>query len=105
MSKVIIFDLDGVLIDSKTIHFDALNQALSQIDPAYVITSEEQQNIYEGLPTKSKLKLLNKNKGVPEEKFETIWSMKQDITSRMFSSIDKDLELISLISNSNTKPM
>ena len=104
MSKVIIFDLDGVLIDSKTIHFDALNQALSQIDPAYVITSEEQQNIYEGLPTKSKLKLLNKNKGVPEEKFETIWSMKQDITSKMFYSVDKDLELISLISkikNSN----
>jgi HAD superfamily hydrolase (TIGR01509 family) len=97
LSKVIIFDLDGVLIDSKTIHFEALNHALSTIDSSYVITPEEQKNIYEGLPTKSKLKLLNKHKGLPEKAFDTIWQIKQDATSNMFSSVNKDFELIDMI--------
>jgi beta-phosphoglucomutase-like phosphatase (HAD superfamily)/dTDP-glucose pyrophosphorylase len=59
-----------------------------------VITPEEQQNIYEGLPTKSKLHLLNKNKGLPEDKFDLIWKMKQEITSKMFSNIPEDKDLI-----------
>jgi beta-phosphoglucomutase-like phosphatase (HAD superfamily)/dTDP-glucose pyrophosphorylase len=98
MNKLIIFDLDGVLVDSKTIHFDALNDALRFIDPFYVITKEEQESIYEGLPTKSKLILLNKNKGLTENMFESVWKMKQDITSNMFSNIPKDKELIRLFS-------
>lgn len=28
MSKLIIFDLDGVLVEAKEIHFDSLNLAL-----------------------------------------------------------------------------
>ena len=98
MSKLIVFDLDGVLVDSKTIHFDALNDALRAIDPVYVITEEEQKNIYEGLPTKSKLGLLHKNKGLPESRFDSIWRLKQDITSMMFSNIPEDKELIRLLS-------
>ena len=31
MIKTIIFDLDGVLVDTKKIHFDALNLALLKI--------------------------------------------------------------------------
>jgi len=94
MNKLIVFDLDGVLIDSKNIHFDALNNALSQVDKKYIITKEEQKDIYEGLPTNIKLKLLNKNKGLPESAFKTIWTHKQSITNMMFDNIEKDLQLI-----------
>lgn len=97
MKKLIIFDLDGVLVDSKTIHFDALNDALRALHPVYVITEEEQKNIYEGLPTKSKLSLLNKNKGLPEDKFDAVWRMKQEITGMMFSNIPEDKELVRLL--------
>ena len=31
MIKAIFFDLDGVLVDTKLIHFEALNQALNKI--------------------------------------------------------------------------
>jgi len=97
MNKLIAFDLDGVLVDSKTIHFDALNDALRSLDISYVITKEEQENIYEGLPTKAKLSLLNKYKGLPEEMFDSVWSIKQEITSTMFSNIPEDKDLVRLL--------
>jgi HAD superfamily hydrolase (TIGR01509 family) len=97
MAKLIIFDLDGVLVDSKSIHFKALNNALKALNPIYEITKEEQEYIYEGLPTKAKLSLLHKNKGLPENKFESVWNMKQDITSTMFSNITEDKNLIEFI--------
>ena len=97
MTKLIIFDLDGVLVDSKSIHFDALNSALKTVGLEYVITEEEQKNIYEGLPTKAKLLLLNKNKGLSKEKFDDIWNAKQNITSTIFSNINEDADLIKLL--------
>ena len=97
MNKLIAFDLDGVLVDSKTIHFDALNDALRSLDISYVITKEEQENIYEGLPTKAKLSLLNKYKGLPEEMFDRVWSIKQEITGTMFSNIPEDKDLVRLL--------
>jgi HAD superfamily hydrolase (TIGR01509 family) len=97
VSKLIVFDLDGVLIDSKGIHFDALNEALESIDSVYTITHEEQENIYEGLPTKLKLNLLHKHKGLPEDNFDFVWQKKQDITSRMFADVKPDKDLIELL--------
>ena len=46
--KLICFDLDGVLVDTKGIHFDALNDALIAHghDP---ITKEEHLSRYDGL--------------------------------------------------------
>ena len=41
MNKLIIFDLDGVLIESRELHYEALNAALSNVDPLFVITKEE----------------------------------------------------------------
>ena len=62
MSKLVIFDLDGVLIDSKDYHYEALNQALGE---KYSISREDHVSIYDGLPTIAKLELLTKNKGLP----------------------------------------
>jgi len=62
--KLIIFDLDGVLVEAKQIHFDTLNQALREIDKKFVITEAEHLSIYDGLKTTQKLDLLKKNKGL-----------------------------------------
>ena len=37
-NKLVIFDLDGVLIDSRELHYDALNDALAKIGQEFVIT-------------------------------------------------------------------
>ena len=49
MIKLIIFDLDGVLYDSKKFHFDALNKALERIDKKYVITYKDHIATFDGL--------------------------------------------------------
>ena len=77
MIKLIIFDLDGVLIDSKQTHFDALNRALGS---KYAIGIEEHLSTYDGLPTKTKLNMLTKNKGLPTDKHAKIARAKQKHT-------------------------
>jgi beta-phosphoglucomutase-like phosphatase (HAD superfamily)/dTDP-glucose pyrophosphorylase len=96
MNNAFIFDLDGVLIDSKEIHFDALNLALSEIDSSYVISKEEQALTYEGLSTKAKLNILSYSKGLPKELHNVLWEKKQIYSSEMFQVFDKDQELINL---------
>jgi len=59
MIKLVIFDLDGVLIDACEWHRVALNMALKQF-LNYEIPIEEHYRIYNGLPTKKKLDILQK---------------------------------------------
>ena len=92
MTKLVIFDLDGVLIDSKDYHYDALNEALGE---EYAITREEHVSTYDGLPTTAKLKLLSENKGLPTDRYEEIWRAKQENTLHIFKTkVDKDYELM-----------
>lgn len=93
MSNAIIFDLDGVLIDSKEIHFNSLNLALRDVDPKYVISRAEQDSTYEGLTTRTKLSILSDSKGLPYDLHDTIWRSKQKYSSAMFESVSKDSEL------------
>lgn len=78
--KLIIFDLDGVLVETKDLHYESLNLALSKIDKKYIININEHHEIYDGLPTNKKLELLNKNKGLPKEYFSQIYNDKQNLT-------------------------
>ena len=96
MKKLVIFDLDGVLINSKEIHFNALNLALADIDEKYIITQEDQGSIFEGLTTKSKLEILTKTKDLPAELHQKVWDKKQYYTSILFLGTGKDKELITL---------
>jgi beta-phosphoglucomutase-like phosphatase (HAD superfamily)/dTDP-glucose pyrophosphorylase len=96
MNNAFIFDLDGVLIDSKEIHFDALNLALSEINSSYIISKEEQAATYEGLSTKAKLDILSYSKGLPKELHNIVWEKKQIYSSEMFKVFERDEELIRL---------
>lgn len=96
MKTAIIFDLDGVLVDSKEIHFDALNLALQSINEKYVISREEQEETFEGMTTRSKLDILTYTRGLPKELHEYIWNLKQQYSSAMFEDLPADDELISL---------
>ena len=96
MTKLIIFDLDGVLVEAKQIHYDTLNQALREIDEKYVITEAEHLSIYDGLKTTQKLELLTKNKELHPEFHDDIWYRKQHLTIEAISQLQPDLQKIEL---------
>ena len=47
MIKMVIFDLDGVLVDARELHYQALNEALADIDEKFVINRSEHLSTYE----------------------------------------------------------
>jgi beta-phosphoglucomutase-like phosphatase (HAD superfamily)/dTDP-glucose pyrophosphorylase len=94
MNNLVIFDLDGVLIDSRDMHYEALNIALNNINSKYVISKEEHLSLYDGLPTSRKLNILTENKGLPVDKHQQIWEDKQKATLEIFSDLENDYELM-----------
>lgn len=94
MNKLVIFDLDGVLIDSREMHYEALNRALGKVSWEYVISREEHLSVYDGLPTSRKLSMLTEKKGLPVDKHQQIWEDKQKETLEIFSDLEHDYELM-----------
>jgi HAD superfamily hydrolase (TIGR01509 family) len=96
MIKLIIFDLDGVLIEAKNIHFDALNEALG---PKYNIEWDEHLSKYDGLKTNQKLEMLTKEKGLPTELYKQVWDEKQRLTLQKLSDLKPSPQLQVCISS------
>jgi len=90
MIKLIIFDLDGVLVNARELHYNALNRALDSIDKKYVIEREEHLSTYDGLSTKKKLNLLTKNKDLPKELHNKVWELKQQMTLKIIDGFSVD---------------
>ncbi len=82
MIKLIIFDLDGVLVDTKPLHFYALNKSLKLIEN-YEISLDDHLNLFDGLPTKEKLKILLKKKKIEKKNINKIQNLKQKETVRL----------------------
>jgi HAD superfamily hydrolase (TIGR01509 family) len=94
MIKLIIFDLDGVLVEAKNIHFEALNRALGK----YAIDWNEHLSIYDGLKTNQKLEMLHERKGLPKERFKDIWENKQKYTLEELRALKPNQTLQSVMS-------
>ena len=74
--KLVIFDLDGVLVDACEWHRLALNEALKDV-VGYEISLDDHYREYNGTPTKVKLQKLE-SKGIVEKRdFAVIQDLKQ----------------------------
>ncbi len=94
--KCVIFDLDGVLIDSKLIHFNALNNALAGIDEKFVISLADHATHYDGLSTQKKLEKITLEKDLDPKFYEDIINQKQLETVKMYQEISEDKDLVKL---------
>jgi beta-phosphoglucomutase len=79
--KAILFDMDGVLIDAKDWHYEALNQALAIF--GMEINRYDHLVTYDGLPTKKKLEMLSLERGLPRALHSFINDMKQEFTFQL----------------------
>lgn len=78
MIKAVIFDMDGVLIEAKDWHYEALNRALEMF--GYTITRYDHLVTYDGLPTRKKLEMLSIERGLPVALHKFINELKQQYT-------------------------
>ena len=76
--KAVIFDMDGVLVDAKEWHYEALNRALGLF--GFEISRYDHLVTYDGLPTRLKLEMLTKERGLPEKLHTFINKIKQKYT-------------------------
>jgi len=97
MLKLIVFDLDGVLVETKQLHYDAFNKALCDVDPKYKISYDEHLSKYDGLSTHKKLELLSREKGLSGMELQSIWVRKQLYTSQMLRELTTDHRIIEVL--------
>jgi HAD superfamily hydrolase (TIGR01509 family) len=79
--KAVLFDMDGVLIDAKEWHYEALNRALDLF--GMPISRIDHLTTFDGLPTRKKLDLLSLERGLPTQLHEFINEMKQQYTMEL----------------------
>ena len=79
-NRLVIFDLDGVLIDSRELHYEALNNALMKVGSHFIISRDEHLSTYDGLNTTKKLEILSEKKGLDRKYFDQVWQDKQKST-------------------------
>ncbi|MBU3888377.1 HAD family phosphatase [Methylosinus sporium] len=78
MIKAILFDMDGVLIEAKDWHYDALNDVLGIFGMA--IDYDAHLATFDGLPTRRKLEILSKSRGFPHGLHDFVNRLKQGRT-------------------------
>lgn len=106
MIKLIIFDMDGVLVDACEWHRIALNEALKEVCN-YEITLEEHYSIFNGIPTRTKLSILNDRGIVIKENNAKIEQLKQEKTIEIINKLaclrEEKVELMNFLKHKKIK--
>jgi HAD superfamily hydrolase (TIGR01509 family) len=85
MSRIttVLFDLDGVLVDAREWHWEALNRALRLF--GHEIAREEHLSTFDGLPTRKKLDYLIAYRDLPRGLAPLINDLKQIYTKQLIA--------------------
>ena len=97
MLKLVIFDMDGVLVDACEWHKEALNEALAEVS-GYKISEEDHIKYYNGLPTKVKLIRMVELGYVSSDQIENIYTTKQEKTKEIIQDLARlDISKVELL--------
>ena len=79
--RAVVFDMDGVLIDAREWHYEALNRALGHL--GLEISRFDHLVTYDGLPTRAKLEMLSRERDLPRQLHGFINDLKQRYTMQL----------------------
>ncbi len=82
--KAVLFDMDGVLIEAKEWHYESLNRALALF--GFEISRYDHLVTYDGLPTRRKLEMLSRERGLPTGLHGLVNDLKQKYTMEIVHS-------------------
>jgi beta-phosphoglucomutase len=104
--KLVIFDLDGVLVDACEWHRLALNDALKEVCN-YEISLEDHYKEFNGTPTKIKLQKLVDKKIIDTKHVDLIEKIKQEKTIELIKSLayirEEKIELLTFLQRNKIK--
>lgn len=92
--KLCIFDVDGVLVNSRALHYPATAAALADYGCSY---SREEDESFGTIPTRQKLHLLAEYQRIDFDDIDNIWELKDDYACAYFED--------SILLNKNIKPL
>src|SRR5471032_1181815 len=79
--KAVVFDMDGVLIDAREWHYEALNRALNHF--GFTISRYDHVVTFDGLPTRMKLEMLSREQTLPRSLHGFLNELKQLYTTEI----------------------
>jgi beta-phosphoglucomutase len=82
--RAVVFDMDGVLIDAREWHYEALNRALAHV--GFGISRIAHLESYDGLPTRRKLEMLSIERGLPRGLHAFLNELKQVYTIELIEA-------------------
>lgn len=106
MIKLVIFDLDGVLVDACEWHRVALNEALMDVCD-YKISLEDHYSTFNGIPTKKKLAILQNSGIISESDIDSVYEKKQqktiEVIERECKAREEKIEMLKFLKEKDLK--
>lgn len=78
--KCIFFDLDGVLVNSRVLHYETFRDALHEVIGGTPLTWKEHEKVYDGLSTRAKIEKLVYSNKINESQGQELFKRKQELT-------------------------
>jgi len=97
MIKIIIFDLDGVLIDSNYMHYETFMYAIQSVNKSINYSFDQHNILFNSLTTKKKVEKLVELNLLNSNDFDIIYDRKQEYTRLFLNNITKNQILITMI--------
>lgn len=95
--NAVIFDLDGVIFDGVNMHFESLNEALASVDESIVVSEQEHDERFNGLPTKIKLQMLSIEHGLDDSLLPVIHSRKQERFQSKIQNLTENVQITEVL--------
>lgn len=97
--RAVVFDMDGVLLDAREWHYEALNRALGWF--GHTVGRAEHLARYDGLPTRKKLEMLTAERSLPQGLHAFINERKQaytqDLLAHRCAPVTEHVNLVSAL--------
>jgi HAD superfamily hydrolase (TIGR01509 family) len=95
--KSILFDLDGVLVNSRLLHYETFRDALKAVLPSKDLSWAEHETAFDGLSTKLKIKQCVERGWISNEEGGLVFETKQRLTQERLPLAIKPCEKLRLM--------
>lgn len=95
--KSILFDLDGVLVNTRLLHYETFRDALSFVTGKDSMSWSEHEREFDGLSTRLKLKKLQEKGSVTAQEADAVFEKKQALTVERLPQTVKPRESLRLL--------